>query len=288
MAPIPQTVGDIIDVSARFLENRNIPEARPSCELLMSRLLNCGRLDLLTRRDSALSAQHVEAMRRGLKRLASGEPVHYITGTVEFMGHNFKTDKRALIPRPETELLVAEALKIKGAWDQPPSIVLDIGTGSGCIIISLACSVEGPAYVGFDISDEALSLAKENASSIEPISQIHFRGGSLEDILEPQSVSLVITNPPYIKTSDCEKLPVHIKNFEPRTALDGGLTGLDVVEQIVQDASILLRPKGHLLMEIGFDQGRDVTDMLSGYGFENVAIKKDYAGHDRIAHAEIG
>jgi len=289
MADTPQTVGEMIDVSASFLENKRIPEARPSCELLMSRLLACSRMDLNIKKDISVSDKQVEAMRRGLKRLSQGEPVQYITGSVEFMGLNFKTDKRALIPRPETELLVEEAIRLKGAWNcDDKCIVLDIGTGSGCIIISLAVSVEGPIYIGSDVSDEAISLAKENAAGIETNSEVHFNTGSLEDFLEPQTISLITSNPPYIKSSVCDELPIHIRDHEPRLALDGGQAGTEILEEIIQDASVLLRPGGHILLEIGNDQGQTVPEILSGFGFEDVTVKKDYAGHDRIVHAVIG
>ena len=289
MADAPKTVGEIIDVSASFLENKSIPEARPSCELLMSRLLGCGRMDILTKKDASVSDKQIEAMRRGLKRLSQGEPVQYITGSVDFMGLHFKTDKRALIPRPETELLVEEAIRLKGAWNCGDNcIALDIGTGSGCIIISLAVSVQGPVYIGTDISDDAVSLAKENAAAIEPNSPVHFHTGMLEDFLEPQTISLIVSNPPYIKSSICDELPIHIREHEPRQALDGGPKGTEILEEIIQDASMLLRPGGHILLEIGNDQGETVPEILSGFGFENVAVKKDYAGHDRIVHAIIG
>jgi len=289
MADNPQTVGEIIDVSARFLEQKYIPESRPACELLMSRLLGCGRMDLHIRKDQPLSEKHIEAMRRGLKRLSAGEPVQYIIGNVEFMGLQFKTDKRALIPRPETELLVQEAINCKGAWSEDgPCVALDIGTGSGCIIISLAVSVPGPTYIGMDISEDAVSLAKENAASIETNSPVHFHCGALDELLEPQTVSLIVSNPPYIKSSECDRLPIHIREHEPRQALDGGPSGLSVIEEIVHDASVLLRPGGHMLLEIGCDQGKSVPEMLSGFGFENITVKKDYAGHDRLVHGVIG
>ena len=289
MPETPQTVGEILDVSIRFLDQKQIPEARPSCELLMSRLLGCGRLDIHLKRDVRLTEKQVEAMRRGLKRLSEGEPVQYITGTVEFMGLHFKTDKRALIPRPETELLVEEAIKCKGAWsDIEPCVALDIGTGSGCIIIALAVSVAGPTYIGTDISDDAISLAKENAAAIETNAPVHFHAGALDELLEPQTVSLIVSNPPYIRSEECDRLPIHIRNHEPRQALDGGPSGTAILEDIVQDATVLLRPGGHILFEIGHDQGSAMLEMLSGFGFENVTVKKDYAGHDRIVHGVIG
>lgn len=288
MPDSPQTVKQILEASAGFLERRKIAEARPSCELLLSRLLNCRRLDLHSLADKTLSEKQVEAMRRGLKRLSDGEPVQYIIGRVEFMDHQFKTDSRALIPRPETELLVEEAIKLKNSWLIPEHcLVLDVGTGSGCIIISLASSVTGPVFIGTDISSDAIALAEENAAAIQPGSQVHFHHGTLDDLMEPQTVSLIISNPPYIRTSDYEKLPHHIRNFEPKSALDGGPSGTAVIEEIVHDASALLRPGGHILLEIGFDQANTVKSILSGFGFEQVTVKKDYAGHDRIAHAVI-
>ena len=165
---------------------------------------------------------------------------------------------------------------------------MHVSTGSGCIIISLAVSVPGPVYIGTDISEQAISLAMENAAAIGPDSPVHFKTEMLEDFLEPQTISLIVSNPPYIKSSICDQLPIHIRDHEPRQALDGGQAGTEILEEIIQDASVLLRPGGHILLEIGNDQGQIVPDILSGFGFTNVTVKKDYAGHDRIVHGIIG
>lgn len=278
-----KTVIEVLNSGAGFLEARQVEDARIAVELLLARLLKCKRLEVPLRHRDVLAEPQLEAMRRGVKRLAGGEPVQYVLGQTDFMGHLFKTDRRALIPRPETELLVEAVLDCEPLWQTPKPVITDVGTGSGCIAISLALARPQGLYAALDISEDALALARENAAALGVASRVGFVASELPDFAEPQSVHAVVSNPPYITTSDWEKLPVHIRDHEPRQALDGGPDGMTVIEAVVQDATIVLKTGGLLFMEIGYNQGSAVRRLLEGFDFSDVEVRKDTAGLDRIA-----
>lgn len=278
---------DVLKAGTEYLQKHKVENARLICELLASRLLNCKRLELYSMHETVLNEPRLSAMRRGVQRAAAGEPVQYITGSTEFMGHTFKTDKRALIPRPETEVLVNEALNLKEIWSLERPLVTDIGTGSGCIIISLALARPNAVCLAIDTSTDALELAKENALALGVKDRTGFSNEELADIVMPESVDLITANLPYIPTAEYEKLPGNILNHEPRTALDGGPDGLRVVETVIQDASMALKNGGVILLEIDMQQGRRVSQMLAESGFSSVHVIKDLTGRDRIVSASL-
>ena len=289
--PLPsRKAKDILAASSDYLQQRGACEPRMAAELLMSRLLNCKRLELNLKSDVVLAENLLEAMRRGVKRVAAGEPVQYVLGQVDFMGHMVKVDRRALIPRPETEELVAWILECAALWGgtggavKSKPVIADVGTGSGCIVLSLALAKHG-YYVGLDVSGDALSLAQENAAAMGLTETVAFLHGELADGVDEGTLDAVVANLPYIPTADYERLPVHIRDHEPRVALDGGADGLEVVGAVVQDAAIALKPGGHLFLEIGHDQAVRVRELLEQSGFIAIEIRKDLAGHDRMLHA---
>ncbi|MBT3295060.1 MAG: peptide chain release factor N(5)-glutamine methyltransferase [Verrucomicrobia bacterium] len=285
MSNAPATVKHVLESGAAFLGTREIQEARLKCELLAARLLQCPRLELYMRFDHVLSDAHVAAMRRGLKRLAAGEPVQHILGEVEFHGHVYKVDPRALIPRPETELLVEAVL----AWEDigADALVVDVGTGSGCIVISLALARPTLRCIGLDVSTDALALAQENAAARGVEERIAFSSAHLSDCVEPESVAAIVANLPYIASAECESLPQDVREHDPRSALDGGADGLAVIRDVVPDAAIVLRPGGRIFLEIGADQAAAVRGILEAEGFSDVMISQDLAGRDRIAVGTI-
>jgi len=280
-----KTVAGIIKSGADYLAKKGVESPRTACEYLLGRLLNCPHLNVYAKDKETLNEKQLEAMRRGIKRVASGEPVQYVTGRTDFMGHAFKTDPRALIPRPETETLVHAVLQEKELWNEEKPIIVDIGTGSGCIIISLAKEKPNAVYIAIDKSEEAISLAQENAETLKVKDNIVFTANDMSDFIEPATIDAVVTNPPYIATADYERLPIHIREHEPRTALDGGPTGLAVTENIIQDAAIILKPNGFLFLEIGETQANDVTLLLQKESFSNISVEKDIAGKNRIVTA---
>jgi len=276
------TVKDVLEAGTDFLAAKNIEQPRLISELLASRLLNCKRLDLYLKFDTVLSDKIIDAMKRGINRVGGGEPVQYVIGKAEFMGHVFKTDKRGLIPRPETETLVLEALECKPLWANGKPAIVDIGTGSGCILISLALAKPEAMYIGLDISEDAIALAGENAAALGVSGKVALACADISDAVEPGTISAIVSNPPYVPTAECEKLPVNIRNHEPRTALDGGPDGLRIIETVIQDAAIALKPGGFLFMEIGDTQAAAVKSMMTESGFHEIKVCKDLSGRDRV------
>jgi len=283
---------EVISKSSDYLENRGVPDARVAGELLAARLLHVGRGLLAGELEKPASDKCLEAMRRGMARLAKGEPLQYVLGEWDFRMLTLKCDRRALIPRPETEELVTRVLaflkKNEEAVSSSPLIV-DVGTGTGAIVLSLAKEFRGSAaFLGTDISEDAVALAKENAERCGLADKVKFAvADGLDDFDEPQCVDVIVSNPPYIASAVCETLDPRVRDFEPRQALDGGATGLDFYDRYLGDAVNLLKPGGAVFFEIGEDQGEALRQLMFDYGFDDIRIEKDYAGHDRYASAVL-
>lgn len=288
MTESPRTVGGLLAATEGYLSRKGTGQPpRRVAEWLLARLLRCKPLDLHLKRDQVLSEKMVEALRRGVKRVAAGEPVQYVVAETEFMGHTFKVDRRALIPRPETELLVEEVLNCPEVWRAAHPAIMDVGTGSGCILISLALARPQGLYVGLDLSPEAVALARENAQALGVQAKIGFAAADVAATVEPETVDAAVANLPYVETEEWEKLPRHIREHEPREALDGGPDGLRAIEGLVQDAAIVLKPGGRLFSEIGARQAERVRGMLSEAGFTDVRVRQDLAGLDRVVTAVL-
>ncbi len=280
---------DILAKASAFLAAKNVPDAMVAAELLAARLLGCGRGMLATSLEKEVPEKCLDAMRRGMRRLVEGEPIQYVLGEWDFRLLTLKCDRRALIPRPETEELVTRVL----AWlksseeSDAPRLVVDVGTGTGAIALSLAREWTGPLKIlATDISEDALALAKENARRTNLSDRVSFVAmDGLDDFDEPGIVDAIISNPPYIETAVCETLDPRVKDYEPRLALDGGATGLDFYDRYLADALNILKPGGAVFFEIGENQGEAIRKLMTDYGFTDIRIEKDYAHHDRYAQA---
>lgn len=271
-----------------YLESKNVPDARVASELMAARLLRSSRGFLNSFYEKEVPEKFLEAMRRAMRRLVAGEPLQYVLGEWDFRSLTLKCDPRALIPRPETEELVTRVLKwLKGNPSGEPRFIVDVGTGTGAIILSLAAEFKGPAvFLGTDISEAAVSLAKENAAKCALDGRVKFTVmDGLDDFDEPEVVDVLVSNPPYIESAVCETLDPRVKDFEPRLALDGGASGLDFYDRYLADALNILKPGGAVFFEIGENQGDSVAKLMEGYGFSDVRIEKDYSGHNRYASA---
>ncbi|MCL1920600.1 MAG: peptide chain release factor N(5)-glutamine methyltransferase [Kiritimatiellaeota bacterium] len=279
------TLGDLIRLGDTFLSRKGAPDARVACELLAARLCRCGKGELHRFAGVVPEPRIVDALRRGIQRVAEGEPVQYVLGQWDFRALTLNVDKRALIPRPETEQLVDIVLRSDVVRDAPRPLVVDVGTGTGCIILSLAQEMRDGVFVGLDISPDALALAAANAARCGLAERVMFAQSDGCGEFDPGSVDVLVSNPPYIATAVVNALPPHIRDHEPRLALDGGADGLDVFRALVLDAVMVLKPGGELFFEIGNDQGPALRNMLEGSGFTDVRIHKDYAGLDRFATA---
>ena len=280
---------EIIAKSSEYLEGKKVPDARVASELLAARLLHCGRGLLAGELGKEASEKCVEAMRRGMARLIKGEPIQYVLGEWDFRTLTLKCDRRALIPRPETEELVTRVLGYLNTETQShrEHVVVDVGTGTGAIALSLAKECSGTnLFLGTDVSEDAIALAKENAERCGLADKVKFAvADGLDDFDEPQCVDVIVSNPPYIESAVCETLDPRVKDFEPRLALDGGASGLDFYDRYLSDAVNLLKPGGAVFFEIGENQGEAVRQLMFDCGFDEIKIEKDYAGHDRYASA---
>lgn len=281
--------GEVIAKSSDFLRGKKVPDARVASELLAARLLHLGRGMLAGEMTKDVPEKYLEAMRRGMARLVKGEPIQYVLGEWDFRTLTLKCDRRALIPRPETEELVTRVLGYLNAETQRRrgGLIVDVGTGTGAIVLSLAKEFRGEAaFLGTDVSEDAIALAKENAVRCGLADRVKFAvADGLDDFDEPQCVDVIVSNPPYIETAVCETLDPRVKDFEPRLALDGGTSGLDFYERYLSDAVNLLKPGGAVFFEIGENQGEAVRQLMFDCGFNDIRIEKDSAGHDRYAMA---
>ena len=288
------TWGEVLSKTTAFLDAKGVPDARVAAELLVARLLQVGRGMLTGELGKDVPDKCMEAMRRGLRRLADGEPVQYVLGEWDFRTLTLKCDRRALIPRPETEELVTRVLKHLQT-PKPPSaqiskpFVLDVGTGTGAIILSIAKEFKGDGiFLGTDVSEDAIALAKENAERCGLKDRVKFViADGLDEFDEPGIVDVIVSNPPYVESGVCEQLEPRVKDWEPRLALDGGATGLDFYDRYLGDALNILKPGGAVFFEIGENQGESVRKLMFDYGFDRISIEKDYAGHDRYASAVL-
>lgn len=276
---------EVLCKTESFLDSKGVPDARVAGELLAARLLNIGRGFLSSHLDKDADERCLEAMRRAMKRLAAGEPVQYVIGEWDFRTLTLKCDRRALIPRPETEELVTRVLKFLETRKVARPFVVDVGTGSGAIILSIAKEYKGEGiFLGTDISADAIELATENAMATNLSERVKFAvADGLDDFDEPEIIDVIVSNPPYIESHVCATLDPRIRDFEPMTALDGGVSGIDFYDRYLSDAFNILKPGGAVFFEIGENQGELVRKLLFDYGFDSILIEKDYEGHDRYA-----
>ena len=285
---------EIIAKTVAYLDSKGVPDPEVCAELMMARLLKCGRGTLASFLEKEVDDKRLEAMRRGMARLVKGEPLQYVLGEWDFRSLTLKCDRRALIPRPETEELVTRVLKFLSTNHEPRTtnhgpVVVDVGTGTGAIILSLAKEFKGDGvFLGTDVSEEAVALAKENAQLTGLTDRVKFAvADGLEDFDEPECIDVIVSNPPYIESKVCDTLDPRVKDFEPRLALDGGESGLDFYERYLGDALNLLKPGGAVFFEIGENQGPALLKLFADYGFDSGKIEKDYSGHDRYASAGL-
>jgi len=249
-------------------------------ELVLTHVLNCDRLSLYLNQGRDLSKDKAALISAILGRRAKGEPVQYILGQTEFMGLEFKVDRRVLIPRPETEILVEVALKIVKAAGIASPKILDLGTGSGCIAVSLAKNIPQGRVSASDISLQALELARENAD-LHQVS-IAFIQSNLFTSLGKEGFDLIVSNPPYVATFELSTLAREIA-FEPALALEGGQDGLDFYRRISNQAAGYLQAGGFLILEIGLGQREPIENMLiNSKNFEIIEIVKDYNNIERV------
>lgn len=278
-------VKELLEGGIKYLQGMGITEAMIDAEALLAFSLGISREKLIANFGLEAGAEAADRFKNLMERRARGEPLAYITGAKEFWSLEFEVDRAVLIPRPETEFVVEEALAIaRSALDSTPRI-LDIGTGCGNIAISLAKELGQSVIVAIDVSEEALALARRNALRHSVAARADFRRLDLFDL--PASYDaffdIIVSNPPYISAADIESLPSTVKNFEPMVALCGGEDGLHFIRGILRAGLKILRPDRFLVIEIGFGQKQAVENCVRDFGaYRILKIVKDYAGIDRV------
>ncbi|MBQ0067056.1 MAG: peptide chain release factor N(5)-glutamine methyltransferase, partial [Phascolarctobacterium sp.] len=256
----------------------HIDSPRVDAEILLAKVLNCNRIKLYIDQDKPLSKQELAMMHGFVERRATYEPVSYILGEKGFMQDVFNVTPAVLVPRPETELLVERVAKL---FDNKKALIfLDIGTGSGAIILSLLKLFPNARATAADISTDALAVAQTNAEKLKVADRVNFVKSDIYSGVDRQRFDVIVSNPPYIPTQDLKILDEDVKK-EPQIALDGGADGLVFYRRIINEAGLYLNADGLLALEIGIDQGEAVANLCRQAGFKIVRIVKDYAGIDR-------
>ncbi len=300
------TVLKIIQWTTEYLKGKGIENPRLDSEVLLAHLLKLDRVGLYLNYDRPLSKEELPSFREMIKRRGAREPLQYITGHQEFWSLDFKVTPDVLIPRPETEILVEEAVKVvsgqypegykgPGAGENRPPTILDLCTGSGCIAVSLAKELKNAVVYAADASDAALKVARENAEINGVQDRVTFLKGDLYGALEsrplttdrrPLLFDLIVSNPPYVKSVDIPNIQPEVRDFEPRMSVDGGPEGLDFYRRILAGAPEYLAAGGWLMMEVGEGQAEAVSEMIKDAGaFESSLTVKDLSGIERVVKA---
>ena len=280
-----RTILQVIQGMTAYFERHEVAPARRTAELLVAHHLSLPRLELYLRFEQTLAESDLVSLRELARRRADAEPTAYLLGVADFAGAELKVDRRALIPRPETEILVEKLLEKLPPGD---GWILDVGTGSGAIAIAAILRRPGLRAVGIDRSAAALELAAENAARhglgerlrlVRSRSLSAFRG-PIPDLLA------IVANPPYVPSGDIPGLPREVRDFEPREALDGGVEGLDAFRELIPRTPALLAPGRWLVTEVGHDQAAAVGALMADAGFARVEYAADYHGIQRIVMGE--
>jgi protein-(glutamine-N5) methyltransferase, release factor-specific len=274
------TVLEVIQSTTGYFEKHGVESPRLNAEHLVAHALGRKkRLELYLEFDRPLTETELAPMRELVRSRARGVPLQHLLGTVEFLGREFRCDARALVPRPETEQLVELALPVRESTPAPR--ILDVGTGSGVIAITLALEIPGASVTAIDISPDALALARENADLLG--ATVRFEEGNLLPE-EGAPFHLIVANLPYIPSEEIPTLSREVQH-DPKTALDGGPDGLNLVRTLADRARSRLQ--GRLHLEIGHDQAPAVAHLLEEKGYRDIVVTKDYAGIDRFVSASI-
>ncbi len=287
------TILRLLEWTAEFFKKHEIPNPRLDAELLLSHVLGKKRIDLYLAFDETVGAGDLTRFKELIQRRQKREPLQYITGVQEFFGVPIKVTPDVLIPRPETEILVEETLKCLSQRTNVPTYqrtILDLCTGSGCIIAALANELPDATFTGIDISEKAIAIAKENTQKWS--NRVEFLQGDLfSPLLTHQRTNaptydVITCNPPYIPSPDFATLQEEVRDYEPKEALVSGDDGLDIVRVIITEAHHHLKPHAPLVMEIGINQASAVKEFIESAGkYDTPIFIKDFSGIDRIVIA---
>lgn len=264
-----------------MLDISGVPEARREASSLLSFVLGKDRTFLISHAEDPVDDDSLDQLREFVQRRATGEPLQYITGVQDFYGREFRVTPDVLIPRPETELLVEAALEVIG---RDNAFICDVGTGSGCIAITLLCEIPRAQAVAIDKSPAALEIAKLNAARQSVAERALFVVSDCFDALDQTEYGfdLIVSNPPYVSEAALSGLQREVRDHEPLVALSPGTDGLSVIRRLLADAPAYLKPNGHMLMEIGFDQSEEVRNLINRNVWSLLEIRPDLQCIPRI------
>ena len=277
------SIAEIVREAAQLLEDAGVSDARREAGSLLSFILGKDRTFLISHAEDEVDESSLVRLREFVERRASGEPLQYITGVQDFYGREFQVTPDVLIPRPETELLVEAALQIVGDNHAAP-FICDVGTGSGCIAVTLLCELVNARAVLIDKSPAALEIAKLNAQSQSVADRARFVISDCFDAIDPgeHKFDLIVSNPPYVRAAALAGLQREVRDHEPLLALSPGEDGLSIIRLLIEDAPAFIKPNGHMLMEIGFDQGEAVERLIDSSAWSLREIRPDLQGIPRI------
>ena len=263
---------ELINKSSELLKKKNIQSHKLDSELLLSKVLKKTREELIISLERKITPKEISEFNTLIDRRSSKEPIAYILKEKEFWSKNFHVNDNTLIPRPETELMVEKIIKIFKTKD---IFILDIGTGTGCILLSILSELKNSKGIGLDISSKAIRTANANSKKHKLTQRTKFYKRSLNEIYH-NKFDLIVSNPPYIMKKDIKNLEEDIKKFEPKLALDGGNDGLDVIKKVIYKSKNILKIKGMLALEIGNEQFTKVSKILESNKFKTRYLVKDY------------
>ena len=282
----PWTVSRLLTWTRDYFKRQDVESPRLCAEILLAHAMGCARIHLYTQHESVPEAEIVRKFREAVREAATGRPIAYLTGTKEFFSLAFEVTPAVLIPRPDTEILVERTISLIRQSDGTLRSVLDLGTGCGCIAVSLAAHLPDAALFASDVSEDGVAVAQRNAERHEVEQRISFAAG---DLFAPwvgaAPFDVIVSNPPYIATAPGTPVADNVRDFEPAEALFAGPDGLDVIRRIIAEAPAHLSAGGHLLMEIAFDQAPALRDLLETKHWQDVTTYRDGAGYERVVHA---
>ena len=274
---------ELLQSGSKVLKLNKIRTHQLDSEVVLLNLLKKQRENLIINSNERVSKNTIVNFKKLIARRANREPLAYILEKKEFWSKDFFVNANTLIPRPETELLCENIIQI---FKNKNLYMLDIGTGSGCIILSIMTELKGAKGVGLDISKKAIDVAKKNASNLGLNKRIKFLNKHLDNIYG-YKFDLIVSNPPYIRTSDINSLSDDVKKFEPKIALDGGKDGLDVIKKVIYKSRTILKKLGWLALEIGYGQHYKVSQILKKQNFKEELLVKDYKNNVRCILARF-
>ncbi|MBA2495431.1 MAG: peptide chain release factor N(5)-glutamine methyltransferase [Acidobacteria bacterium] len=276
-------ITETLKQAAEVLQASGIQEPRREANSLLAFALQKDKTYLIARSEHKLSTEEEKRFQEFLQRRAKREPFQYITGKQEFYGLDFTITKDVLIPRPETELIVENAIKLLPKNGK----FCEVGIGSGCISTAILHEVKTASAIGLDISENALKIALKNTQQHKVFKRLQLKISNVFEVLKSEKFDLIVSNPPYVPSAEIETLPAEVRCFEPITALTDGKDGLSIIKKIINDAPKFLKPRGFLLIEIGFNQADKVKSFFSSNIWQKIEVLPDLQGIPRIVKAKI-